>query len=282
MLMTLKYMSLLAVTSLLPLAGSAGTFDFNTPLSLNAGFNATGANKFTQTTSSGLLGGGGVVASDATSQGNRDTINTFNAGTSSFTVSSFFQWQANINTSAGGVPFMIGVTETSSDIIPFASGGLTTDDYIGLSVANRSSVNVVRLQYTDRISSTVNFLSSSATVTLTPGDWYDLTFQLILSGSTYTLNSSLDDWGASGASLVGNVTSKNGVLATDSTLAGDTTASAFFTSEGLSQDRGLGAVDNFSVSALPVPEPSTSSILRSGTCGLILSFALARKRAKLR
>jgi hypothetical protein len=280
------YMTMLALGYLL-LAGSAhaALVDFNTAGDLNTNFfgaNSGGAtsDNFVEADSIGI---GGSRALDSIGVGTGYTTLIYNQASyalanvgDSITVSAFGLKQDDINATNGSGSFLrVGLTDGNNNANNRITGG--TGNAIALDVYNNTATAAnftdVIFRYSNKVGSVAFTNVAGGASTLVSGNWYKLTATFTnVDGTNISIAGTLDNYGTDGLTYNSTVRTiaasnfSNAGLIADTTLYGALLAR---------QDGGANAVDDFSITAVPVPEPGTIGLLALGICGLLIT----RRRA---
>lgn len=275
----MKYLNKLCIVASLlagsPLYGQI-TYDFNDSGQPATSFNATGGAAAWAwgaqggIDNTGWMNPNGAAGSLVATQG-------FVGSTADFTLSLNFQWTTPTSTSNGNV-FYIGIGPSPSYDAP-AKNGVATDQHLlgGIGINSTGSPRIIG-------SSMVNGAYSSFTgnaMTLTAGDWYNLTVQFERTGSTYKMTINVFEadaiTGAPGAEAIATLTKS---IANSSLASGS--VYAFFSARSTAEASGLAGVDNFYVSAISVvPEPASASMMLIGGMGALLSSRLIRRKTRV-
>ncbi len=285
----IRSLQLASLASLTAVVAQAVVIDFTGTTSFTDNFNAASGMSLSPT--GGVGSGQGVNiggSSPAFYKGTTDAIPDLNVG-DSVTMGLFFQ-RAESTVPEGGARITALGLSTSGDALDSNTGGLGTAVsgqgnfglIIQLNGATASGVTAARLRTFDSASGAAPTNSGFLkTFNLTNNTWYkfEATFTMTATDNTWSVSSTLQDWGTTGTSFVGDVftLSPTIVASSGAGLAYDDTQ-LFAGFSGASTH--AKAVDNFSLTTTSaIPEPSTYAAL----VGLgALGFVALRRRTLAR
>jgi hypothetical protein len=254
--------------------------NFNTPGDLANKFNiyqiATPAatSPYSQITSGGAGGGGGVgissgtgITADSTGIYKNSSFNFASSGTT-LTITSLLNVTAN--TAGGNRLLQLGfVNENTSGMngnagLAFMSLRLST-------VGTSGNVYTPNFQIKDAASGTSG-PNLTPNVTLTPGEWYQLsgTFQN-MGGGAIQISGTLKDFGTDGTTPGATVFTYPAQTLTAVDIASDSSVWPAFRAF---KNDGATALDSFTATS-SVPEPGTLALMAAGVSGLLIA---ARRR----
>ncbi|GEM_PF-3308960 len=246
-------------------SSQAVLIDFNTAGDLTNNFNevtasgdARGSGKFTESSGNGI-GGSDAVLAGTTGWGGQQVYNSAFAGDDS-TLSVRIQFEYNPVApeilSGGGAYVGFGANSTWNAL--FGNTGVTTDNQFMVALSGDNNTSNVRRLIHYNVADGVRVQTTGASVTLTPGSWYQLSLTASNNGdSTYDIASSLNHVNAMTGVVGSEVTSNLTDDFTNGDFAAGDDAYAFFGGQASTDNRVGVNFDNFEA----IPEPSTLLLL---------------------
>ena len=260
--------ALAACFSLQTFTARAVLVTFENPTDLTANFtevNGTGLGGAVQATGVGigLPASGGVTlgTADRNYNLNTETFNLSATGPGSFTISSYFKPNGFTSSPTGLFLGFAGTAATNTT-------GADATGWFGMRVRyNAANTAILQGRTND-----ANVGSSSSFIT-DATNWYKFTLDVVRSATlnTFTLNSSIQNYGANGVTITGSPVNFSDTI-TNATLYTDTAVNAGFRAPS---GNGVGALDNFE--AVAIPEPGTAVL---GALGIVGFAAMLRRRSQ--
>ncbi len=228
----------------------------------------TTSDSFTWSSSTGVGGTSGRVdvtqgaTTDSTALYNQSSFNLSDG--SPQTISLFFLIPPTIGGDALITAAQVGFSEDLTQA--FLSGG--GQDYVSARVRSTTTGTNYTLEGTYANNGAAANVNLTSAFTLTASTWYKLSATFTDTGSGFTYSALVEDYGATGSTLVGAVSgasiTSQAMNQTSLSDGSDVTAYAGFRANGNPNNKVL-AVDNFGV----VPEPTTNILMLCGL-GLII------------
>jgi len=256
--------------------------DFNNPGDLAASFSDNGpGSAAVRAVDSGGIGSSGML--DVRQSDGSSTSLVYNGGSYDGTASGatvvqsiYFQWVEN--NAGSNQPLVLGLT---GDLVnQFGKEAGATPAWVGGAISDKaaSSVNTIQLNIKtwDGSAGTASY---SSAITMTPGQWYYFSVSVTL-GSTWSETLSLYEadpaTGARGT-LMGTFSSDSisTPLSSDSSIYGGIRIINSTGTGGL----GIDAIDNYSLTPAPIPEPSSPKLAFLGAASLLF-FGISRRKLR--
>lgn len=272
---------------LAPFSKADVSINFNTATDFSSNFTegtATAGTQFSYSAAGGIGSTGALGVSGNTEYLSYNTafagIQGANGG--GYSMSLFFKASTNTNGTGGNHSVSLGlVADTANSVLMDAS----KPGWIGMAInaAPTTAGNPTNFVLSFRSADTagnMNAATQSASFNLTSGNWYKFTTSFVYDSVTakFTAVAVVEDYGATGASLVSTIASYTPTTLTAATIASTSNLYAELRAGNLGY-AGTSAIDNLSVTAA-IPEPSQAAALTSLTA---LAGCLAfrgRRRSK--
>ncbi|MEZ0217353.1 MAG: hypothetical protein ACAH89_09480 [Rariglobus sp.] len=263
-------LSLVFAIILAPFSKADVLIDFNTATDFTSNFtegSATGGTQFSYSAAGGIGSSGalGVSGSPEYISYNTPFSGIQGADGGGYTVSLFFKASTNTAGTGGNLSLALGlVADTANSILMAGSN----PGWIGMAInavsttAGNSTNFVLSFRSADTVGS-VNSAPQSASFNLTNGNWYKFTTAFVYNSGTakFTAVATVEDYGASGASLLSTVASYTPTTIAATTIASSANLYAELRTGNLAY-AGTSAIDNLAVVSA-IPEPSQAAIVVS-------------------